>query len=223
MNRLLRPAALLFAAALALLAPAQSAHAQGGGFAVFIRLFRPYHQVALAQLPEVEKELKLTEEQKTKTLDLFDTLNEERGALFQEAAGDFDSIREDMAKLNSDIAKEYSDALDETQRKRLAEIYAQANGPAILLDDTATAALKLTDEQKEKVAQIRNDARQSWQDVDWQSLSEEEANEEVDGIIAEQDKSYAEVLTEEQKTEFEKMKGEKLEIDLKNLPNPFGG
>jgi hypothetical protein len=29
-------------------------------------------------------------------------------------------------------------------------------------------------------------------------------------------------MTDEQKTEFEKMQGEKLELDFANLPNPFG-
>ena len=222
MYRLIRPLMALCAVTLTISAFAPRANAQGFP-TFFIRLFRPYHQVALAQLPEVEKDLKLTEDQKTKTLDLFDKLNEERGALFQEAAGDFESIREDMAKLNSDIAKEFNDTLDEAQRKRLAEIYVQANAGAALTDDAIATALKLTDEQQKKLADLRVGAREAFQGVDWQSLEEEEAEKKVDEVIAEQDKGYAAVLTAEQKTEFEKMQGEKLEIDLKNLPNPFGG
>ncbi len=97
MYRSIRPLMALCAVALTMSAFAPRANSQGFP-TFFIRLFRPYHQVALAQLPEVEKDLKLTDDQKTKTLDLFDKLNEERGALFQDAAGDLHSIREEMAK-----------------------------------------------------------------------------------------------------------------------------
>ena len=109
MNRLLRPVGAAFAAALALTVLASPAQAQVRGF---IRLFRPYHQVVLVQLPEVEKALALKAEQKDKALDLYEELNEERGALFQEAAGDFESIRDDMQKLNDDIAMQFDESLD---------------------------------------------------------------------------------------------------------------
>jgi hypothetical protein len=222
MYRSIRPLMALCAVVLTMSAFAPRANSQGFP-SFFIRLFRPYHQVALAQLPEVEKDVKLTDDQKTKTLDLFDKLNEERGALFQDAAGDFDSIREEMAKLNSDIAKEFNEALDEGQRKRIAEIYIQANGGAALTDSDIATALKLTEEQQEKLADLRASSREAFQGVDWQSLGEEEAEKKVDEVIAEQNKGYVAVLTPEQAAEFEKMQGAKLEIDLKNLPNPFGG
>lgn len=208
-----------FAIALGLTALANSASAQRAGF---IRLFRPYHQVVLAQLPEVEKELSLTDEQKQLAVDLNDDLNQERGALWQEAAGDFDSIREDMALLNNDIADEFAQKLDDAQKKRLAEIYAQANGPTALFDERIAEALKITEEQTEKLNELRSASRGGWQGIDWQNLSEEEADAEVDKLIADQNEKYASVLTDEQKAEFEKMQGEKLELDLANLPNPFG-
>jgi Spy/CpxP family protein refolding chaperone len=214
-------AALVVLAAGFLAAVAPNAHAQR---AAFVRLFRPYHQVVLAQLDEVAKDLKLTDEQKEKVTELSDTLNEERGALIQEAAGDFDSIREEMANLVKDIAAELNEALDETQQKRLQEIYVQANGPTAVFDDKVAEAIKLTDEQKEKLQELRTEIRNSLFQggIDWQSLSEEEADKKVDELIAEQNEKYSAVLTDEQRTEFEKLQGEKLEIDLANLPNPFG-
>jgi Spy/CpxP family protein refolding chaperone len=220
MNRPLRSVLALTALALAGLASAPSAHAQGGAF---IRLFRPYHQVVLVQLSEVEKELKLTDEQKTKAADLNDELNQERMAIWQDAQGDREMIREETNKLNNEIAKEFVDGLDDAQNKRLTEVYVQANGPTALFDDGVAAAIKLTDEQKTKLGELRNATFGSFQGVDWQSLSEEESDKKVDEMIAEQDKDYAAVLTEEQKPEFEKMKGAELKLDLKNLPNPFGG
>jgi hypothetical protein len=220
MSRPLRPAFALAALVLAGLAAAPAAHAQRAGF---VRLFRPYHQVVLAQLPEVEKDLKLTDEQKTKAADLSDELNQERMAIWQDAQGDFETIREETNKLNNEIAKEFADGLDDAQKKRLAELYVQANGPTALFDDAVAAALKLTDEQKAKLGEVRQAQFGSFQGVDWQSLSEEDADKKVDEMIAEQDKEYGAVLTDEQKPEFEKMKGAELKIDFKNLPNPFGG
>jgi hypothetical protein len=217
---MLRPALALAALALASLASAPAAHAQLAGFA---RLFRPYHQVALAQLPEVEKELKLTDAQKTKAADLNDELNQERFAIFQDAAGDREYMREEMAKLNDDIAKQFADGLDDAQKKRITEIFVQANGPTALFEGSVAEVVKLTDEQKKKLNEIRDAQFGSFQGVAWQSLSEEELNMEVDDRLAKQDEEYSAGLTAEQKPEFEKLKGAELKLDLKNLPNPFGG
>ncbi len=222
MKLMYRPLWILPAVAVIVAALAPSTHAQRAGF---IRLFRPYHQVALAQLTEVEKDLKLTDEQKDKMLDLYDTLNEERGALWQEAAGDFESIRDDMAELNNDIAAQFNEALDETQQARLQQIYAQANGPTALFDEKIAETLKITAEQATKLADVRTKIFDEFRNagVDWQSLSDEEATKKIDEMIASQNDLYAAVMTDEQRAEFEKLQGEKLEIDLGNLPNPFGG
>jgi len=219
MARSLRLAAVALAA-LTAAASSSSANAQVAGF---IRLFRPYHQVVLAQLDEVAKDLKLTDDQKKKVVELDDKLNEERRALWEEAAGDFDSIREPMNKLNAEIAADFVKELDDAQKTRLAQIFVQANGPAALFDPTVAAELKVTDEQSQKLLDLRNSNRDAFQDVDWQNITPEEAEKEIDTMIDTQNKEYSAVLTDEQRSAFEKMQGEKLEIDLAKLPNPFGG
>lgn len=220
MKCIARRAAVTLTAALTVTAVTASAHAQVAGW---VRLIRPYHQVVLSQLDEVAKDIKLTDEQKEKAVELNDTLNQDRGALWQEAQGDPDSLREGMTKINSDITAKLNELLDEAQKTRLGQIYAQANGPSALFDEAVAKELKLTDEQIAKLDQLRTDSRNAFQDVDWQSLSEEEAAKQIDEMIATQDKDYAAVLTDDQRAAFEKMQGEKLEIDLANLPNPFGG
>jgi Spy/CpxP family protein refolding chaperone len=128
-----------------------------------------------------------------------------------------------MNKLHDDVAKELNDALDETQRKRLAEIFVQTNGGTALFDGIVAGELKLTDEQKTKLNDLRNDSFGSFQDYDWQNMDEEEADKAVTEVLAKQDTDYLGTLTDEQKAAFEKLKGEKLEVDLKKLPSPFGG
>jgi len=213
----------LAAVALIALTAAASGTVANAQVAGFIRLFRPYHQVVLAQLDEVAKDLKLTDDQKKKVVELDDKLNEERRALWEDAAGDFDSIREPMNKLNAEIAADFVKELDDAQKTRLAQLFVQANGPAALFDPTVAAELKITDEQSEKLTDLRNANRMAFQDVDWQNITPEEAAKEIDTMIDTQNKEYSAVLTDEQRTAFEKMQGEKLKIDLAKLPNPFGG
>jgi Spy/CpxP family protein refolding chaperone len=221
MSRLIRSAALA-CAALAVFAAAPRVHAQGG-FGAFTRILRPYHHTTLAGLTEVEAALKLTDEQKTKRDELYDKLMEERGTLFQGFQDDPEGTRVAMNKLHDDVAKELNDALDETQRKRLAEIFVQTNGGTALFDGIVAGELKLTDEQKTKLNDLRNDSFGSFQDYDWQNMDEEEADKAVTEVLAKQDTDYLGTLTDEQKAAFEKLKGEKLEVDLKKLPSPFGG
>jgi Spy/CpxP family protein refolding chaperone len=214
--RLAAVALVAFAAA----AASSSANAQVTGF---IRLFRPYHQVVLAQLDEVAKDLKLTDAQKKKAEELETKLNEDRRALWEKAAGDFESIREDTNKLNAEIAAEFEKELDDAQKTRFAQIYVQANGPAALFDPKIAAELKVTDEQTQKLTDLRTSNRDAFQGVDWQNISPEEAEKEIDTMIDTQNKEYTAILTEEQRAAFDKMQGEKLKIDLSKLPNPFGG
>jgi Spy/CpxP family protein refolding chaperone len=214
--RLAAVALVAFAAA----AASSSANAQVTGF---IRLFRPYHQVVLAQLDEVAKDLKLTDAQKKKAEELETKLNEDRRALWEKAAGDFESIREDTNKLNAEIAAEFEKELDDAQKTRFAQIYVQANGPASLFDPKIAAELKVTDEQTQKLTDLRTSNRDAFQGVDWQNISPEEAEKEIDTMIDTQNKEYTAILTEEQRAAFDKMQGEKLKIDLSKLPNPFGG
>src|SRR5262245_59663631 len=103
MKRITHSTCGLFAAALVLAAFAPRATAQNFPPAL-VRLFRPYHQTALAMLPEVEKDLKLTDEQKKSAADLNDELNQERFAIWQDAQGDFEKIRTETNKLNNEIA-----------------------------------------------------------------------------------------------------------------------
>jgi hypothetical protein len=195
--------------------------------AAFVRLFRPYHQTALVQLPEVEKELKLTEEQIEKAAELYTAFIQERGQLWQDAAGDYESIRDEAVKLTDDTAAKLNEVLDESQQKRLQELYVQANGPTALFDAKVAEALKLSDEQKAKLLAVRTEIFENFRsgdnNIDWQSLSEEEANAEVDKRLADQDGKYDAVLTEEQRPALAEMGGEKLDMDLGNLPSPFGG
>jgi hypothetical protein len=206
-------------ALLAAMAPATRAQQPRRNVRLFLQ-----PTVTLAQLEEVQKELKLTDEQKTKAADLQQRLNDERQTIWQDAAGDWDQVRVEMNKLNAEIAKEFNGALDEGQQKRLREIFVQVNGPAALQDPSIIEALKFSDEQRTKLEQAITDNRQKWFDAfqDFQNMSEEERAAKTDELIKDRDEALVAVMTDEQKKSLEAMKGAAIEIDLEKLPNPFG-
>lgn len=233
MNRRVLAFSSLLAAASLLAACVDTVHAQGGGRGGrggFGRFGRSTHQLQLATLPEVETELKLTDEQKTTIADLNDQFDDERrnqgfgggggGGGFSEEA------RAARAKMNADFAAKLNEALDEPQQKRIQEIYVQVNGASVLTDESVAAALVLTDEQKQALQDALADQRQAMQDAfqGWQDMSDEERTAKMDELSKARDEALLAVLTDEQKTQFEAMKGTALEVDLSPLRGRgFGG
>jgi Spy/CpxP family protein refolding chaperone len=232
---------LLAAGAVAVLSQPASAQRGGGRRGGFGRMFRGgYHQVALATLPEVQENLKLTDEQKTSVDELNEAFNDAR----REARGDgdgggggggrggfgqlTDEQREALNKVNAEYLAKLNEGLEEAQRTRLQEIYVQANGTSLFAgfapDEAVVAELKITDEQKEKLAEVSDDNRQVMRDSagDLQDLSDEERDAEVADIIKEADDALLAVLTDEQREAFTKMQGEKIELDLSQLRGRFG-
>lgn len=196
--------------------------AQGNSF---MRLFRPHHQVTLAQLDSVQQALKLTDDQKKTATNLNDSLNADRMSLFQDAAGDFDAIEEGMPKLNRKFAEEFNKVLDQSQQQRIQEIYVQANGPTALFDDTVAKAVKLTPEQSAKLQEARDQNRDDMMSgglQDLRTMSPEEGEKLIDDLIAKQDARLNAVLTEEQRAGLDKLKGETIKVNIADLPSPFG-
>lgn len=221
MNRLLYKAVLHAGSIALLLAFNQSATAQGGRG---LRLFGAIPAVTLAQLEEVQQELELTEEQNQKV----EQLNEEMGSAlreaFQGAAGDRDKMRENIAKVYDEFSTKFNAALEEPQQKRAREIYVQVNGPVALTNEEIAKELMLSDEQEEKLEQAvqasRTEVFQSFQE--FRNMSEEERAKKFQELIESRDESLLAVLNDQQKKRFEGMKGEKIEVNLENLPRPGG-
>jgi hypothetical protein len=192
--------------------------AQGGG--QWWNRFFVHPTVALAQLDEVQAELMLNDEQQEQVVNLNRQLNEERMSLFQNAAGDRAKIREGIAKLNQEFADKFAEQLDESQRQRVREIYVQVNGLLVLQDKAIAESLDLTDEQLDKLEQARDAIRDEFMNAGLRDLGEEEAAKKVDELIKSRDEKLLAILTDQQRTQFEDMKGEKLEVDVTQMPGP---
>jgi Spy/CpxP family protein refolding chaperone len=211
----------------------ESASAQGrggrggrGGFGMF---GRNIHQIDLATLPEVQEELALTDEQKTKVADLNDEFREERRALGGGGGGGgggrggfSPEAMAERAALNAEFASQLNEALEEAQQKRIGELYVQANGTAALSDEAIVAALMLTDEQKEELDDVRQDNREAMQDAFDPDASREEQMATMEELRKENDEALLAVLTDEQRKAWDEMKGETLEMDLSSLQRRGG-
>jgi hypothetical protein len=175
-------------------------------------------QLRLASLDQIQTELNLSEDQKKTVTELNAKLREQRTELFQ-AGGDRAAAREKLAKLTSEATAKCAETLDEKQRTRLQEIYIQVNGAAALSDEKVAEMLAITDEQKAKLADVREPGLQSMRDAfqDFQNLSNEERRERVAEWRSEFNAKLLAALSEEQRGKFEQMKGEKIEIDLTQL------
>jgi hypothetical protein len=182
-------------------------------------------RVSLATLPPVQNELKLNDEQKGAADKLHDQLIEDRRGVFQRGGGDWDGMRKEMEKLDAEATAKFNEKLDDGQKRRLTEIYVQANGPNALADTSVMEILELTDDQKGKLDEIRQANRDDMFDAfrDLQSMSEEERRETMDKLREDADTRLLAALTDKQREAFAKLPGEVVDYDLSALRGAFPG
>lgn len=183
----------------------------------------PVARVPLATLEAVQAELKLNEEQVKIAKQLNEQLNSGRREVFQ--GGDFETMRAELRKLEAKLATKLDEKLDDGQKQRLTEVFIQSNGPNALSDKVVSETLSITEEQSKKLAGI-NDT--NWQDMfdmfqDFQSMSDEERSETVAEYLKTSDKRLLDALTAEQREQFTKLHGKKLEVDLTPILPRRGG
>jgi hypothetical protein len=210
-----KPIVTLAAFALAL-ALVQSSEAQQGGRRGFGRGFT-VSQPQLTSLEQVQTELKLTAEQKAKASEIDEQLRNKRRELFQGGNQDnFAERREQLAKATSEATEQLRAALDETQQNRLREIWIQVNGTAVLSDEALAKELKVTEQQQEQMSDARRESFEAaFQNAG--DLSDDERRERFREARDEGEKKALAVLSAEQREQFEKLQGKKIEIDTSPL------
>jgi hypothetical protein len=181
----------------------------------------------VAEAEEVQSALKLTDDQMTKVEEINDQLREDRRDLFGQGGGggDFRAMREEMEKLNQEASAKLAEVLDEGQQKRLMGIQIQVNGADSLFEAAIAKELSVTDEQKEKLEEIRDENRQAMMDAreEFQDLSREEMREKAQEMRAEADKKLLAALDSDQQSKYEALKGDPVEIDRSQFRGGFGG
>jgi Spy/CpxP family protein refolding chaperone len=172
--------------------------------------------VELLQLEEVKAELKLTDEQKTKVGELHDEYMTGRRQIFAEVDKESGERGPKMKELREKTAAALAETLDASQQKRLREIVLQVNGAAELENKEVAAALNLTDDQKKKIADVSKANAKGRREAlrVLREGGEGSRTEKLAKLQAEGDAKLLEVLTAEQRKQFESMQGAKLELKL---------
>jgi hypothetical protein len=183
----------------------------------------------LVQNKGVQKELNLTEDQSKKAADVAKEIRDKHKSEYDELQNlqDYMERFRKMGEVNrvvdQETIKAFDDVLKPEQVTRLKQIELQQRGPRALTDPSVQTALKLTDEQKEKVRTI-------WQDAMSELAGLRQGgggfNEETRKKMAEVNKdalkSIQAVFTDEQKKTWKEMTGEPFEVKFDRPPGGGG-
>jgi Spy/CpxP family protein refolding chaperone len=198
---------------------------QGGGFGGF-----GAGVTTLLAMPEVQKELSITDEQKGLIDDMLKDLQPQRGTGnrqdFQNLSDEERRKRfEEFQKQADERAKKAEETakliLEPKQFERLGQLRIQREGVSALSRDDVAAKLGLSQDQKDKIAKIREASRGGGAGGFDRNASREEQQKAFAEARERREKSNAEilaVLTAEQKTTWEQMQGKKFEFPAPRRP-----
>jgi Spy/CpxP family protein refolding chaperone len=168
---------------------------------------------------QVQKELKITDEQKAKITGIFEAARPPQGTNFQNLT---DEERAEMRKKGEEAGKAAVATLTPEQAARFKQMQLWVQGSQALVDNADLAKeLKLTDDQKGAVKTIVDESnkkigelmRNSFQ----QGVSDDDrakAREQMATLRNETDAECMAVLTDAQKSQLEKLKGPKFQLDM---------
>jgi hypothetical protein len=168
---------ILVLGSIAVTASAQPPGGFGGGMGMFGGMFGGGGgagggmTLMLVRMPEVQTELNLTDDEKTKLTSLGDEMREKMQDVFGQI--NFQDMQnatpEEQQKFRDDLGKKMADAtkglddkvggiLDATQSKRLHELVLQRQGAAALTRPEVVKQLTLTPDQVTQITKIQKDA-----------------------------------------------------------------
>lgn len=174
---------------------------------------------------DVQKDLKLSNDQKSKLRALQESMREEMQSMFQNGGGggDRQAMMDQMRKMQEDHEKKVLAVLTDAQTKRLKQIALQLGGPRALMSEETKKALKITPAQAKKMedaAQKHQEANRAlFQKMRDGSVDREQGNAAREKNDKALEKALMDILTAEQKKQLTEMKGEPFKAD----PNERGG
>ena len=172
----------------------------------------------------VKKELDLKGDQQKSIDELAGQMQSEAMEIFsglqdlsaEEREKEMPSLLKMMTEKGKELQVKVDKILDPKQLTRMKELSIQQRGPEAFEDEEVAATLKLSDDQKKKLATIRDDAADKQQEI-IKALSEGGGDraaigEKIQALRKELGEKAVAVLTPEQRESFEKMKGAKFDF-----------
>ena len=211
--------------------PGPSGGMRGGGQGDLLSM----EYAHLLAAPTVQKELKLTDDQKAKLKEASDKTRSATIGLLSGVPGLSQEDRQarmadfgkKMQKSMADELKSMQSTLRPEQFKRLREIAIQTAGAVMALSDKAVQRdLKLSGDQIAKINSINRETAEKMRELS-KSVGDRQARSiMVQELGKDMEKKFMDVLDADQFLSLEKMKGEKLEIprwELQRVGGRDGG
>jgi Spy/CpxP family protein refolding chaperone len=187
--------------------------------------------MALLRNEKVQEDLKLEPEQGLEIQKIEDAAREAREArggdfgnfrdLSEEERQErFAEMRKEMEKTRAENEEKINKVLTEDQQKRLSQISIQVRGASALMDEKVQEKLGMNDDQKAKLteAQEKNmEAMGAAMQELGRDAEPEARREKMAELRKTSEENIMDVLTAEQKTTFEEMKGEKIELTMEDF------
>lgn len=181
----------------------------------------------LLRRADVQKDLKLTDEQKSALRALDEKMGTDLRNAMQNGGGDPAALRTMMETMQKKHAEDSEKILTEVQKKRLMEIQIQVEGNRALLDLKIQRALGLSETQVKKLQNAQTaqqtKQREMMQAMREQQMTREQMQAEQTKMRDDFDKELGAILTADQAEKFKAMAGEKFEADPNQGRGGFGG
>jgi Spy/CpxP family protein refolding chaperone len=173
---------------------------------------------ALLNLDGVQKELKVTDEQKTKIKEFSDAQRAKMQEAFSGGAPDQEKMAE-MRKAATEAGDKFvKDTLNADQQKRIKQLLYQAMGIRAFSNDDVVKTLSLTDDQKGKVKtlsdEMRKDQQELMQDLRGGGDAATEARKKMTTLGKEYLAKAADVLTPDQRKQWKEMTGDPVDPSI---------
>ena len=183
--------------------------AKAQGFFGFMR----GNPLMLLNQESVQKELKLTDEQKTKINELRQSAREKMQEIFQ---ADQAERQQKMQALNQENRKALETILNAEQGKRILEIVYQQRGAMAFADPEVAKALNLNEEQQGKVKTTTEEMAAAMRELFTQGQApDEEARKKMDELRKSTGEKLVALLTPEQKTKWTALQGEPFKGEIR--------
>lgn len=198
-------------------------HAQAQQRRRFWRFYGDTYSISVALLQEekVQKELNLNSDQIGKATEIREKLSTDRRELYaglsrEDRRERGDELRKKTAELAKKAATTIAESFDDAQTKRWREVTLQVRGPEALPGEHLAKHLKLDEEQIKKLNDLTSAQREKMFELFRQSrdqeLSREERTKKFTALVEETNKERLALLSDEQKTAFKDLQGEKFEL-----------
>jgi len=166
---------------------------------------------------DVQKELNLSDDQKTKLEALRQKQREDMQAFFQANAPadggrpDMSKLQPEMEKMRKDQQKEVDAILTADQSKRLKEISIQLGGVGVITRPEIQTDLGFTDDQKAQVKSLQDKQQAAMQEIREKMQSGELDREQMRPLMEKNrkimDDELGKILTEAQKAKLKELGG----------------